>query len=73
MVLLDVTRGDDRHTSGRLAAEPVIWLGTVRRDGRPQAVLVRVERITAWTRTAAGVAYRTVPAPPGVRAGALRA
>jgi hypothetical protein len=30
-----------------------------------QAVLVRVERITAWTRTAAGVAYRTVPSPSG--------
>jgi PPOX class probable F420-dependent enzyme len=157
MMLLDVTRSDDRHTSERLTAEPVIWLGTVRRDGRPhnvpvwfawhdpavlifsmpgtvkvrnvrrspaislaldsadggqdivladgraafppdadpllrlltgkfqekyalalgsmpfeqwrstfsQAVLVRVERITAWTRTAAGVAYRTVSSPSG--------
>jgi len=40
MVLLDVTRSDDRHTSERLAAEPVIWLGTVRRDGRPHNVPV---------------------------------
>ena len=36
-----------------------------------QAVLVRVERITAWTRTAAGIAYRTVPSPLGPRPGVL--
>jgi len=151
--LLDGMRDDDRHTGERLAAEPVIWLGTVRPDGRPhhvpvwfawhdpavlifsmpgtaklrnvrrspavslaldsadggqdivladgraelpaegdpqlslltgrfqekyaqalarmsfeqwrstfsQPVLVRVERIVAWTRTATGVAYRVVP------------
>ena len=40
MTLLDVTRTDDRHTSERLAAEPVIWLGTVRPDGRPRNVPV---------------------------------
>ena len=96
MALLDVTRADDRHTAQRLSAEPVIWLGTVRPDGRPhnvpvwfawhdpkfrekyaqslgtlsfeqwrstfsQPLLVHVERIIAWTRTAAGVAYRVVP------------
>ena len=38
MALLDVTRTDDRHTSERLSAEPVIWLGTVRPDGRPHNV-----------------------------------
>ena len=40
MTLLDVTRTDDRHTSGRLSAEPIIWLGTVRPDGRPRNVPV---------------------------------
>ena len=40
MTLLDVTRTDDRHTSERLSAEPVIWLGTVRPDGRPHNVPV---------------------------------
>ena len=40
MALLDVTRADDRHTSERLSAEPVIWLGTVRPDGRPHNVPV---------------------------------
>jgi PPOX class probable F420-dependent enzyme len=153
VALLDVTRSDDRHISGRLSAELIIWLGTVRPDGRPhnvpvwfawhdpailifsmpntaktrdlrrsplvslaldsassgqdivlaeghagltadtgpqfhllarkfqekyaqslgstsfqqwrstfsQPVLIQVERIIAWTRTAAGLAYRTVP------------
>jgi hypothetical protein len=123
MALLDVARGDDRHTAERLTAEPVIWLGTVRSDGRPhnvpvwfawhdplvlifsmpegratlvtgagqhphflaakfrekyaqslgdtpfeqwratfsQPLLIHVQRITAWTRTATGVAYRVVP------------
>ena len=40
MALLDVTRSDDRHTHERLSAEPVIWLGTVRPDGRPHTVPV---------------------------------
>jgi PPOX class probable F420-dependent enzyme len=40
MALLDVARGDDRHTDERLTAEPVIWLGTVRPDGRPHTVPV---------------------------------
>ena len=40
MTLLDVTRTDDRHTSERLSAEPIIWLGTVRPDGRPHNVPV---------------------------------
>ena len=118
MALLDVTRTDDRHTAERLSAEPIIWLGTVRPDGRPhnvpvwfawhdpmvlifsmpgtakvrdvrlspakfrekytrslgtmsfeqwrstfsQPLLIHVERIIAWTRTADGIAYRVVPA-----------
>jgi len=40
MALLDVTRDDDRHTSARLAGEPVIWLATVRPGGRPHTVPV---------------------------------
>jgi PPOX class probable F420-dependent enzyme len=40
VTLLDVTRTDDRHTSERLSAEPIIWLGTVRPDGRPHTVPV---------------------------------
>src|SRR5579863_8762419 len=40
MALLDVARGDDRHTAERLTGEPVIWLGTVRPDGRPHTVPV---------------------------------
>jgi PPOX class probable F420-dependent enzyme len=40
VTLLDVTRADDRHTSERLSAEPIIWLGTVRPDGRPHNVPV---------------------------------
>ena len=40
MTLLDVTRTDDRHTSERLSVEPIIWLGTVRPDGRPHNVPV---------------------------------
>lgn len=40
MALLDLTRSDDRHTAGRLSAEPLIWLGTVRPDGRPHNVPV---------------------------------
>ena len=40
MTLLDVTRTDDRHTSERLSTEPIIWLGTVRPDGRPHNVPV---------------------------------
>jgi PPOX class probable F420-dependent enzyme len=40
VALLDVTRTDDRHTAQRLSAEPIIWLGTVRPDGRPHNVPV---------------------------------
>ena len=40
MALLDVTRSDDRHTDARLSAEPIIWLGTARPDGRPHNVPV---------------------------------
>lgn len=40
MALLDTTRSDDRHIAERLSAEPVIWLGTVRPDGRPHNVPV---------------------------------
>jgi PPOX class probable F420-dependent enzyme len=40
VTLLDVTRTDDRHTSERLSVEPIIWLGTVRPDGRPHNVPV---------------------------------
>lgn len=40
MALLDLARSDDRHTSERLSAEPVIWLGTVGPDGRPHNVPV---------------------------------
>jgi PPOX class probable F420-dependent enzyme len=40
VALLNVTRTDDRHTAQRLSAEPVIWLGTVRPDGRPHNVPV---------------------------------
>lgn len=40
MALLDLTRSDDRHTAERLSTEPVIWLGTVRPDGRPHNVPV---------------------------------
>jgi PPOX class probable F420-dependent enzyme len=40
VALLDVTRVDDRHTAQRLSAERVIWLGTVRPDGRPHNVPV---------------------------------
>jgi PPOX class probable F420-dependent enzyme len=40
MALLDITRDDDRHTAERLSTEPVIWLGTVRPDGRPHNVPV---------------------------------
>ncbi len=106
MALLDLARDDDRHTSERLTAAPVIWLGTVpdgRRHNVPvwfarvrnartspavrlaakfrekyaqslgdtsfeewratfsQPVLVHVQRTTAWTPAAAGIACRVVP------------
>ena len=48
MALLDVARGDDRHTAERLAAEPVIWLGTVRPDGRPHDVLSGSRGTIRW-------------------------
>ncbi len=40
MALLDMTRGDDRHIAQRLSDEPIIWLCTVRPDGRPHNVPV---------------------------------
>lgn len=40
VALLDVARSDDRHTSQWLSAEPIIWLCTVRPDGRPHNVPV---------------------------------
>src|ERR1700733_10500758 len=40
MALLDMTRDDDRHIARRLSAEPIIWLCTVRPDGRPHNVPV---------------------------------
>jgi PPOX class probable F420-dependent enzyme len=40
VAFLDLTRADDAHTAQRLSAEPVIWLGTVRTDGRPHNVPV---------------------------------
>jgi PPOX class probable F420-dependent enzyme len=40
MALLDVARSDDCHTSQRLSQEPIIWLCTVRPDGRPHNVPV---------------------------------
>jgi PPOX class probable F420-dependent enzyme len=38
--LLDRNRPDDAHTDARLATEPVIWLGTTGRSGRPHHVPV---------------------------------
>ena len=38
--LLDGSRPDDAHTAARLAAEPVIWLGTTCPDARPHHVPV---------------------------------
>ena len=35
-----MTRSDDRHTADRLSTAPIIWLGTVRPDGRPHNVPV---------------------------------
>jgi PPOX class probable F420-dependent enzyme len=40
VALLDLARSDDGHTSERLSVEPIIWLGTVRPDGRPHNVPV---------------------------------
>jgi PPOX class probable F420-dependent enzyme len=38
--LLEPARPDDAHIAGRLSAEPIIWLGTVRAGGRPRHVPV---------------------------------
>jgi PPOX class probable F420-dependent enzyme len=38
--LLDRTRPEDGHVQERLAAAPVIWLGSTRPDGRPHHVPV---------------------------------
>ena len=38
--LLDENRPDDAHTGARLAAEPVIWLGTAGPEARPHQVPV---------------------------------
>jgi PPOX class probable F420-dependent enzyme len=40
VALLDLTRSDDRHTAQRLSAETIIWLCTVRPNGRPHNVPV---------------------------------
>lgn len=40
VALLDMARSGDRHTARRLTAEAIIWLGTVRPDGRPHNVPV---------------------------------
>jgi PPOX class probable F420-dependent enzyme len=40
VALLDMARSEDRHIAGRLSAEAIIWLGTVRPDGRPHNVPV---------------------------------
>ena len=55
MTLLDVTRTDDRHTSERLSAEPVIWLGTVRPGGRPHNVPVWPTRCSSVLGVIGGV------------------
>ncbi len=38
--MLDLTRSRDAHIDRRLRAEPIIWLSTVRPDGRPHLVPV---------------------------------
>ena len=38
--MLDLTRERDVHIDRRLRAEPIIWLSTVRPDGRPHLVPV---------------------------------
>ncbi len=38
--MLDLTRERDAHVDHRLRAEPIIWLSTVRPDGRPHLVPV---------------------------------
>jgi PPOX class probable F420-dependent enzyme len=36
--MLDLTQPNHAHADRRLRAEPIIWLGTVRPDGRPHLV-----------------------------------
>lgn len=38
--MLDLTKQHDQHIDARLKAEPIIWLTTVRADGRPHLVPV---------------------------------
>src|SRR5258708_8721608 len=38
--MLDLTNPKDAHTDERLRAEPIIWLSSVRPDGRPHLVPV---------------------------------
>src|SRR5438552_14391192 len=39
-MLLDMTKPKDAHIDGRLRSEPIIWLSSVRPDGRPHLVPV---------------------------------
>ena len=38
--MLDLTKERDVHIDQRLRSDPIIWLSTVRRDGRPHTVPV---------------------------------
>lgn len=38
--MLDLTQARDAHVDARLRSEPIIWLSTVRPDGRPHLVPV---------------------------------
>jgi PPOX class probable F420-dependent enzyme len=38
--MLDLTKERDMHIDQRLRSDPIIWLSTVRRDGRPHTVPV---------------------------------
>src|SRR5438132_13398745 len=38
--MLDLTKERDAHIDQRLRSDPIIWLTTVRRDGRPHTVPV---------------------------------
>jgi len=37
---LDLTQDEDRHIDERLRSAPIVWLGSVRPDGRPHLVAV---------------------------------
>lgn len=40
MAFLDLSKKDDAHVDERLREDPIVWLTTVRPDGRPHAVAV---------------------------------